>query len=330
VHPLERHWQRITIVSIALLPLAAVFALLSWLRRLAYRTGLRRIVRVRVPVVVVGNLSVGGTGKTPAVIWLVKALQGRGHRPGVISRGYRGTQTLSAVQSGSTPESVGDEPVLIAKLARCPVWVGRDRAAAAKRLLEANPEVDVIISDDGMQHYQLGRDCELAVISARQRFGNGLPLPAGPLREPLSRLRSVDAVLVNGGKLSGIPVRSFAMRLEGSVFHNLVEPQNRRHVRDFDGMRLHAVAGIGDPQNFFNHLRELGLAFVPHAFADHHAFRAEDLNFPDADAVIMTQKDAIKCGGIARDTWWALPVEAQLDEALADLVTRKIGFAIGH
>jgi tetraacyldisaccharide 4'-kinase len=326
---LEKHWQHLTVVSIALLPLSALFAALSWLRLAGYRIGLLRSVRVPVPVVVVGNLSVGGTGKTPVVIWLVKSLRAAGYTPGVISRGYGGSEKLYAVQADTSPQLAGDEPVLIANLARCPVWVGRDRAAAASRLLAANPDVDVVISDDGLQHYRLRRDCELAVVNARQQFGNRLLLPAGPLREPPSRLRSVDAVIVNGGSMPDLPGDSFDMRLEGSEFCNLVDTQRRASPADFEGMRLHAVAGIGDPDRFFSHLRGLGLAFEAHAFADHHAFSMADLEFSRCDAVLMTQKDAIKCAAFARESWWALPVEAHIDHALLDLVKRKIGTASG-
>ncbi len=330
MHPLEQHWQRITLVSIVLLPLAALFAVLSRLRRLAYATGMLRQARMPVPVVVVGNLSVGGTGKTPAVIWLVKALRARGYHPGVVSRGYGGSAKLCAVGADSSPEIAGDEPVLIAQLAQCPVWVGRDRSAAAKHLISANPEVNVIISDDGLQHYRLYRDCELVVINASKQFGNRLLIPAGPLRESVNRLRSVDAVIVNGGSLPELPVSQFTMRLEGDTFSNLIDPETEASPGDFRNKQLHAVAGIGDPERFFAQLRGLGLSFVAHAFADHRAFRAEDLEFTDADAVLMTQKDAIKCARFARKNWWALPVEAHIDDALVDLVSQKIGSGIGH
>ena len=316
-------------VSIALLPLSGLFAALTWLRRACYRAGLFRKVRVAVPVIIVGNLSVGGTGKTPVVIWLARALQAAGFTPGVISRGYGGAGQLRAVEDGSSPQLVGDEPALIASLARCPVWVGRDRAAAATGLLARNPGVNVVISDDGLQHYRLERDCELVVISARQQFGNGLLLPAGPLRETRKRLRCVDAVIVNGEGLPQMPPKSFLMRLEGREFYNLGNTKQRASPGDFDGMRLHAVAGIGDPERFFSHLRGLGLSFEAHAFPDHHAFSPADLAFEHCDAVLMTQKDAIKCAAIARDHWWALPVEAHIDDTLLDLVKRKIGAARG-
>ena len=335
MHPLEKHWQRITPFSVALLPLTALFAVVSSLRRLGYATGMLRTVRVPVPVVVVGNLTVGGTGKTPVVIWLINALRAQGFTPGVISRGYRGTEQLQAIDPQSPASVAGDEPLLIARRAQCPVWVGRDRAAAALNLLADNPQVNVVISDDGLQHYRLGRDCELAVINANRQFGNRLLLPSGPLREPVGRLRTVDAVIVNGrtrasDQLLHLPAPIFQMQLEGSEFRNLVDDSRRAQPTDFEAKRLHAVAGIGDPGRFFGHLRALGLSFVPHSFPDHHEFRLQDLEFADADAVLMTQKDAIKCAGFARDNWWALPVDARIDEALVKLVIGKIGSAIRH
>jgi tetraacyldisaccharide 4'-kinase len=330
VHPLEKHWQRITPVTLLLLPLSAIFAATSWLRRVAYSTGLIRKQRVTVPVVVVGNLSVGGTGKTPVVIWLVEALRARGYRPGVVSRGYRGSEQLHAIDAQSLPAIGGDEPVLIARRTRCPVWVGRDRAAAATQLVSANPQLDVVISDDGLQHYRLHRDCELVVVDAQRHFGNRLLLPAGPLREPVSRLRSADAVIVNGAGMPDLPNEIFGMQLFGDRFHNLLDEESTAQPDEFVGKRLHAVAGIGNPERFFAQLRGLGLSFEAHAFADHHAFSEGDLDFVNADAVLMTEKDAIKCARFARKNWWALPVDARIDNALVDLVIQKIGPVIGH
>jgi len=335
VHPLEKHWRQFTPVSLLLLPLAVLFAALTWLRRTAYRFGMLRVIGVPVPVLVVGNLSVGGTGKTPVVIWLARTLRAHGYTPGVVSRGYAGTSELSAVDATSLPELVGDEPVLIAQRTRCPVWVGRDRASAVDRLLSSNPEVDVVISDDGLQHYRLARDFEIAVIDAQRQFGNRLLLPAGPLREPVSRLRSVDAAVINGGEAAEISGRllspcAFAMRLDGDNFHNLRDRARQAPAGHFANMTLHAVAGIGNPERFFSHLRSLGLSFTPHAFPDHHAFTASELEFANADAVLMTEKDAIKCGHFARDIWWALPVDAHIDIALANLVIQRIGASRGH
>lgn len=329
MHLLEKHWRQITIISILLLPLCVLFGVLVWLRKIAYRSGLLSVVSAVVPVVVVGNLSVGGTGKTPVVIWLAKVLQARGFTPGVVSRGYEGSGKLSAVQATSSPRLVGDEPVLIAQRAQCPVWVGHDRAAAVERLVSGNPKVDIVISDDGLQHYHLARDFEIVVIDAQRQFGNHLLLPAGPLREPVSRLNSVDAAIMNGGESLDLPVPVFAMRLDGGEFRNLADPAKRMPARQFGSMNLHAVAGIGNPERFFSHLRDLGLSFTPHAFPDHHEFIASDLEFADANAVLMTEKDAIKCSGFAREIWWALPVDTHIDTALADLVIQKIRQKIG-
>lgn len=329
MHILEKHWRRITVVSLLLLPLSALFSVLARIRRIAYRLGLFSIVSAPVPVVVVGNLSVGGTGKTPVVIWLAKELQARGFTPGVISRGYGGSGEMSEVLATSSPRHVGDEPLMIARRTHCPVWIGRDRAAAANRLVAGHPQVDILISDDGLQHYHLARNFEIVVIDARRQFGNRLLLPAGPLREPVSRLDTVDAAVVNGGEVPQLRVSAFAMRLDGSEFLNLVDPLKRMSAGQFGNMELHAVAGIGDPERFFSHLRSLGLSFTPHAFPDHHMFTASDLEFAGANAVLMTEKDAIKCTCFARDIWWALPVDAQIDSALADLVIQKINQKIG-
>jgi tetraacyldisaccharide 4'-kinase len=329
VHPLEKHWRQITVVSLLLLPLSVLFLILTWIRRTAFRLGLFRVVSAPVPVVVVGNISVGGTGKTPVVIWLAKELEARGFTPGVISRGYGGSEEVAAVHTTSSPSLVGDEPVLIARRTGCPVWVGRDRAAAAAKLVSCNPTVDILISDDGLQHYRLARNFEIAVIDARRLFGNRLLLPAGPLREPASRLETVDAAVVNGGEATAIPVSAFAMHLGGSEFLNLVDPSTRMPAGQFGSINLHAVAGIGNPERFFTHLRNLGLSFTPHAFPDHHVFTASDLEFAGADAVLMTEKDAIKCSCFARDIWWALPVDAQIDSALADAVIQKINQETG-
>jgi tetraacyldisaccharide 4'-kinase len=325
VHFLERHWQRLTWLSAALLPLAGVFALVCALRRLAYRRGWLGTVRLPVKVVIVGNISAGGTGKTPAVIWLTQALRARGFSPGLVSRGYGGAGVLTEVSADADPAAVGDEPVLLARRTRCPLWVGPDRVAAARALLERHPGVDVLVSDDGLQHYRLAREFEIAVVDASRGLGNGLLLPAGPLREPASRLANVDAILVNGqipGSSGGS--NRFGMQLEGSSFVNLLDPARRCDAAHFAGRRVHALAGIGNPQRFFAHLRNLGIDFAVHPFADHHRYAARDLDFAGTDPVIMTEKDAIKCADFARENWWALPVEARVEPALADLIARRL------
>lgn len=325
MHLLDRHWQRLTWLSAALLPFAGLFALVSASRRLAYRRGWLRAARLPAKIVIVGNISVGGTGKTPLVIWLAEALRARGLTPGLVSRGYRGAGILTEVSPDADPAVVGDEPALLARHSPCPLWVGPDRAEAARALLERHPGVDVIVSDDGLQHYGLARDFEIAVVDAGRGLGNGLLLPAGPLREPVSRLASVDAIVINGGDPAAAgDAKRFGMTLEGASFLNLLDPSRRCHSADFTGRRVHVVAGIGNPERFFLHLRDLGVSFVAHSFADHHRYTLNDMDFADADAVIMTEKDAIKCAHFARDNWWALPVEARVDPALADLVVRRL------
>jgi tetraacyldisaccharide 4'-kinase len=314
----ERHWYRLSAVSIALAPFSFAFGAAVVLRRAAYRAGFLRTHRLQVPVVVVGNIVVGGTGKTPLVLWLVDALARRGLRPGIISRGYGGTNAAAqAVPADGDPARFGDEPVLLAGRSGVPVWIGRDRVAAARGLLAAHPDRDVLACDDGLQHYALARDFEVAVEDERGH-GNGLLLPAGPLREPAGR--AVDAVVVNGGSSAG----AFGMRLEADGFRRVGGGGEDVPLASLRGRRLHAVAGIGNPARFFATLRGLGLEFVPHAFPDHHAWRAGELDFADCDTVLMTEKDAVKCRAFGRDDLVALRVQARVDPRLAELLAARI------
>ncbi len=302
--------------------MALVFAALAGLRRVLYRAGILKSERLPVPVVVVGNITAGGSGKTPLVIWLVEALRRRGRHPGVISRGYGGRSAgVRKLSRGDTPAEVGDEPLLIARRTGCPVVVGRDRVAAGRALLAAYPECDVIVCDDGLQHYRLARDVEIVVID-RRGFMNGWPLPAGPLREPVSRLSIVDAVVANGWPGDA----PFRMRLSGDRFVRL-DGGASCTAAALRGQRLHAVAGIGEPQRFFDHLAALGLAFEPHAFPDHHAYREEDLDF-HGDAILTTEKDAVKFAGLAdspgRPMVWVLPVDAEVTPDLAQFILERL------
>jgi tetraacyldisaccharide 4'-kinase len=325
---IESHWQKITPLAALLYPLSLAFRLAVRARKALYRAGILTSIQLAVPVVVVGNIDVGGTGKTPLVLWLAAFLASRGLHPGIVSRGYGGSATLPRpVAADSDPAAVGDEPVLLARRCRAPVWVGRDRAAAAAALLAAHPACDVIVCDDGLQHYRLARDVEVAVIDGRRGLGNGWMLPAGPLREPASRLASVDAVVVNGAGAADVhllaPV-TYSMSLRGGTFRNLLEPGRCVEAGYFSGRRVHAVAGIGNPGRFFSHLQRMGLDVDPHAFADHHAFRAADLaSFGNSD-IVMTEKDAVKCRAFASGRWWALAVDAEVDPAFGELVLRGI------
>jgi tetraacyldisaccharide 4'-kinase len=320
---LETEWQRLGGGALVLLPFAIVFRLLATLRIALYRHGILPRWKAPVPVVVVGNITAGGTGKTPLVIDIVAALLRAGYRPGVVSRGYGRVPPTDADPRGvvrvlpgvATPEHFGDEPVLIARRTGVPVYVSPDRPAAARALLAAHPEVDVLVSDDGLQHYALERDVEIAVVDGERRFGNGLPLPAGPLREPVSRLRSVDAVVVNGGNSDQIGAdRQFAMTLAGERFVSFagqdLSPQE--FALAARGRRVAAVAGIGNPARFFAHLSRLGVVAERHPFPDHHHFQAADLRLPGVEAIVMTEKDAVKCAAFADARIWFLRVEAVL------------------
>lgn len=328
---LERHWHSFTLLALILYPLSLLFRFAVALRRALYRTGVRPAVKLPVPVIIVGNITVGGTGKTPLALWLANFLRERGMRPGIVSRGYgRRSAQPQEVTGASDPVACGDEPLLLAQRGNAPVWVGADRVAAARALLLAHPECDVILSDDGLQHYRLARDIEIAVIDGARGLGNALMLPAGPLREPAARLTAVDAIVVNISQAARVGFKAiapaaFVMTLQSRGFHNLLNPDHKAAPEQFMNRRVHAVAGIGNPQRFFKLLQRLGLTFTAHPFPDHHAFSAGDLAFADADFVIMTEKDAVKCRTFATERHWVLRVDAEIDPAFGELILKKLG-----
>ena len=308
-------------LSLMLWPASLLFRLLLRLRRLAYRSGVLRALRLPVPVIVVGNLVVGGTGKTPLVLWLAAMLKRHGRRPGIVSRGYGGAATAPMAVAADSPVAlVGDEPLLLARARAGPVWIGRDRFAAAAGLLAAHPECDVLILDDGLQHYRLARDIEIAVEDGRG-VGNGLLLPAGPLREPATR--QVDAWVVNSAP-PGKHDPGFRMDLRGEQFRRVAAPRDSVPATALARGKLHAIAGIGNPQRFFDQLARLGLTSVNHAFPDHHVYQASDLEFGDCDALLMTEKDAVKCEAFARAHWYALQAEADLAPAFSEFILAKL------
>lgn len=299
-------------------PVAVVYGVAIRLRRRLYLAGLKRSVVLPVPVVVVGNLSVGGTGKTPCTIALVEELRKRGFRPGVVSRGYGGSQREPLLLGTSPdPRLVGDEPCLIAATG-VPVAVGRDRPAAARLLIDAG--CDIVIADDGLQHYRLARDVEICVIDGVRRFGNGRLLPAGPLREPLARLERVDLRVCNGGTAAD---GEYAMQLRGGDVVNL-EGGQRQLLTALAGQKVHAVAAIGNPSRFFDSLRVAGIDVIAHPFADHHHFTLNDLAFNDSLPILMTDKDAVKCRPFAGSHWWRVPVSAALPEAFYAALIERI------
>lgn len=285
-----------------------------------YRFGWKRARRLAVPVIVVGNLTAGGSGKTPLVIALVEALRARGFHPGVVSRGHGGSEKGPLlVDDVSPPSRVGDEPCLIRRRTGAAVAIGRDRARASA-LLPAHG-VDVVIADDGLQNPSLARDVEIAVVDGQRRLGNGRLLPAGPLREPAARLSKVDFRVCNGGAAQPGEV---PMRLFGDMAVALAAGEGARPLDAFAGRRVHAVAAIGNPRRFFDSLRAHGIEVVPHAFADHHAFVAADLAFDDEAPVLMTEKDAVKCLAFAAPHFWCVPVRAELPPAFFDAIEARL------
>ncbi len=318
-------WRRRGLAAWLLWPLSLLYRLAVALRRLGFRSGLLQADRLPVPVVVVGNVVAGGAGKTPLTLHLARALTVRGHRPVVVSRGHGGqVRGAHQVSPEDSPLLCGDEALLLARRSGVPVWVGRRRAEVARAAMRRHPECDVVLCDDGLQHYALARDIEIAVLD-RRGLMNGFHLPAGPLREPASRLQEVDALVLNG--TDAMPVggpRTFRMALRGETFRRLDRPDESCHASDLRGLRLHALAGIGEPARFFDHLRGLGLEFVEHAFADHHPYSRQDLEFEDCDAMLLTEKDAVKCHGLSDTPMWVLPVEAHLDPDLAGHVSARL------
>jgi tetraacyldisaccharide 4'-kinase len=328
---LEQAWYRRFSWALLLLPLSWLFRAVVAVRRY-YQQKIKPNPSLNVPVIVVGNISVGGTGKTPLLLALVSHLKEQGYRPGVISRGYGGSASEypMLVSSESIAAEVGDEPLLLASV--CPVVVDPDRYRAAKSLLEQT-DCDLILSDDGLQHYRLPRDIEIAVVDGERGFGNGQCLPAGPLREPVSRLQCMNFMLTNG--------RGSNVSLEGSSLFS-VEPTQLRHLvtgkqcspspsslDQLSGIgnshnKVHAVAGIGNPQRFSTTLEQLGFDVQLHAYPDHHDFRGDELQFDDNLPVIITAKDAVKCTDITNDSVWILDVTAKPDTDFLDKLTQAV------
>lgn len=310
-------------------PLEWLYRTVVQRKRARFLAGEGSIYRAPVPVIVVGNITVGGTGKTPMILWLIEHCRRQGLRVGVVSRGY-GAQPPNLpwrVQADQTASVAGDEPLLIVQRSAVPLMIDPDRGRAVAALLAAEP-LDLILSDDGLQHYRLARDLELVLIDAARGLGNRHCLPAGPLREPVERLQSVDALLYNGA--SSDPQGGYGFTLQPRTVVNLRSGKQHPLSHFPAGQALHAVAGIGNPQRFFNTLEGLHWRPVAHAFADHAPYSAELLNFSPALPVLMTEKDAVKCRAFAADDWWYLAVDAEpsaafvawFDQQLQRLVPR--------
>lgn len=317
-------WYTDQLIGLILFPLGFLFSDFVKFRKFLYRIRVLKTHTLPVPVIVVGNITVGGTGKTPLIIWLAELLKNEGFKPGIISRGYGGQAEVwpQWIDTNSTAEQVGDEALLIAKQTGCPMAVSPIRVDAARLLLKQS-DCNVILSDDGLQHYALNRDIEIAVIDGERRFGNSYCLPAGPLREPIERLQSVDFIVVNGEKYQD---NEFSMQITGNAAVNLVTGQ-QKNLQDFIVSDCHALAGIGNPKRFFKLLETAGLSCKTHSFPDHYKFQPSDISFPDSEPVLMTEKDAVKCMAFAGEQHWYIPVtavpETGFAEQLLDLLRKK-------
>ena len=321
---LEAIWYRERPPPLALRVLARGFGLMVRLRHTGYSRGLFRTHRLARPIIVVGNLTVGGTGKTPLVIWLCERLRGLGIRPAVVLRGYGGDAIRRTqprlVSPEDDPAAVGDEAVLLAARSGAPVIACPDRVRAAEVAIEQGAQI--IVSDDGLQHLALARDVEIAVVDAGRSLGNGYLLPAGPLREPAARLARLDALVLNVDGLSHelggatlVGPQPLLMRLAGDRIRPLSGAGDAVALASWGGRRVHAIAGIGHPERFFSLLRAAGLEVVPHPFPDHHRYRAHDLEFGEPLPLLMTEKDAVKCRAFVGGDRWFVPVEAQFADA---------------
>ncbi|MEX2489960.1 MAG: tetraacyldisaccharide 4'-kinase [Pseudomonadales bacterium] len=330
--PLQSAWYSGARWVRLLTPLSFVYSLIVRIRRQYIENDLEGRFKPPVPTVIVGNINVGGTGKSPLVVWLASWLVAKGHRPGIVSRGYGGRshEYPLDVHEWTDPAMCGDEPVMIARRTGCPVVVDPNRVRAVRELL-AEHNCDVVISDDGLQHYHLDRDVEIAVVDGDRGLGNGLCLPAGPLREPVSRLKEVDFVVINGEGEPALPCEAYHMLpVETRFMH--VETREPIGLDELPGKRVHAVAGIGNPDRFFQSLRDLGYDVIEHRFEDHHIYRISDLMFGDTLPVIMTEKDAVKCRlldpGLVHPDFWYLEINVSIPSTFETALLSRLGLNV--
>jgi tetraacyldisaccharide 4'-kinase len=321
---IDAYWYSKNPVALILMPVSWVYCCLVIIRRWFYQIGFFKSSSLPVPVIIIGNIAVGGTGKTPLLIALCELLEAQGIKAGVVSRGYRGNFSGERiVNKDSTPLEVGDEPFIIFSRTNCPVSVGSDRVAAAKLLLE-NYQCDIILSDDGLQHYRMHRDYEIAVIDTSRNHGNGFCLPAGPLRESVKRLQYVDLVVYHG-----LVDQNYSFNLKFSDAVN-IKTREIKSIAEFMDTRINAIAGIGNPTRFFDQLRDVGLTIIEHAFQDHHIFNESDLDFNDSSVIFMTEKDAVKCHFYSDSNAWYIPVSAYISTAFSTKFLHDIKRLVGN
>lgn len=349
---LQALWYKKNLFCYALLPLSLIYKAIIFFHSLIYKIGLKKVRHFDVPIIVIGNITTGGTGKTPLVIFLAKLLLEHGYKPGVISRGYipfscfkRKERAIThLVKESDDPSIVGDEALLIAKNTGCNVAVSKSRVLAVEELLKTG--CDVIISDDGLQHHALGRDIEIAVVDGVRQFGNGFLLPAGPLRESKKRLGSIDFIIFNSPTKTRhshepchphvykdrciIGTQTYHMHFKPTHFYNIQNPSLIKPVDSFASETVHAVSGIGNPQNFFNLLRSIKINVIEHPFPDHHKFTREDIDFKDETTIIMTEKDAVKCSQFANDRCFVLKIDIDIDGNFSTVILAKARIQVHH
>lgn len=321
--PLQYYWYNngITgwLLALVLSPLSLLYCLVVSVRRLLYRSEVLKSVSLDVPVVVIGNIVAGGSGKTPLIIALCDLLRSRGIKVGVVSRGYGGDyQGVRQVHADDPAVLVGDEPLMIARRTGVPVVVSRDRVAAIEHLLDNNI-CQLVLSDDGLQHYRMRRDLEIAVVDAQQRFGNGLCLPSGPLREMRSRLGDVDIVVENGGDMN--EDCAYELMIENCC---RLDGEEQKEIKAFTDYSTHAVAGIGHPKRFFDQLKAYDIPLIVHAYADHHRYQQSDFEGWQQERILMTEKDAVKCDRLSLPDAWYVRVAASLSSRLIEELEQKL------
>lgn len=327
---LQHYWYKDNIhpLMYPLIPFSWIFRGIASVRRTLYKCGIKKTHHTSLPVIIVGNITAGGTGKTPFVIWLASYLSSSGKKPGIALRGVGGKKKLAPfhVTASSDPADAGDEAVLLAQHLGCPVVACINRVIAVHEL--KNLGCDIVICDDGLQHYRLARDLEIAIVDGQRRFGNGLHLPAGPLREPLSRLKQVDFVVTNETDMQRSAPYSLQLKMDSLVA--IHDPKKRAELNFFSGKQVHAIAGIGHPQRFFAMLEKLNIAVIPHIFPDHHQYKPTDLDFHDNLPIIMTEKDAVKCRLMTfKQELWALVVKPEVNKAFEDAISNKLAVMVG-